>query len=130
MKKNPGYECILIINNNNNDEALEEVIKKFSDLITNSDGKISYSEAWGRKKLSYQIDKCAHGYYHLFYFTGNGALVKDLNLQSSYSDDVLRCFICSVDDMDESYNEFVELKNDPEKNLLKFQDVLNKGAQS
>ena len=128
MKKNPGYESVLIISNQLTDEELQNTVEKFAGVISANGGEIVHSEEWGRKKLSYPIKKINHGYYHLYFFKGGGATVKELSLQSSYDDKVLRCFTSSVDDLDAARDSFLELKNDPQVNLNKFLDAQNKRA--
>ncbi|HAM53260.1 MAG TPA: 30S ribosomal protein S6, partial [Nitrospiraceae bacterium] len=49
------YENIVILNASLSDEEIETTTGKIKDLITNSGGEILKADAWGRKKLAYEV---------------------------------------------------------------------------
>ncbi len=57
------YETIVIFNASLNDEATEAVIAKVSELITGNGGTVLKTDVWGRRKMSYEINKQTRGNY-------------------------------------------------------------------
>ena len=59
------YESVIIINPNVDEEGIKALVQKFTDLI-NTDGKLEKAEELGRKKLAYEVQKNAEGFYVVF----------------------------------------------------------------
>ena len=117
------FENIVIINSLMTDDDIQAKVEKICGFIKANKGTVVHSENWGRRRLAYPIKKFNRGFYHLIYFKGSGKTVKELELQCSYDEDILRCFTSSVDDIETSYNEFITLKNDPSINLNLFKET-------
>lgn len=111
-----NYEVILVANASQTDEECNQVFGSFKDIITNAGGEVKFESDWGRRKLSYEINKMKHGVYRLFFITGNGETIRELERQVSYSDDVIKHFVTCVEDLEKEYNDFEALKADPSKN--------------
>ena len=83
------YESVVIINPNLEAESIKALINKFSDLI-NTDGKVVSVEELGNKKLAYEIKKQKEGYYVIFKFEANPALISELERNYRITDAVLK----------------------------------------
>jgi len=83
------YESVVIINPNLEAESIKALINKFSDLI-NTDGKVVSVEEVGNKKLAYEIKKQKEGYYIIFKFEANPALISELERNYRITDTVLK----------------------------------------
>lgn len=83
------YESVVIINPNLEAEGIKALINKFSDLI-NTDGKVVSVEELGKKKLAYEIKKQKEGYYVIFKFEANPALISELERNYRITDAVMK----------------------------------------
>ena len=83
------YESVVIINPNLEAESIKALIEKFSNLI-NTDGKVVSVEELGKKKLSYEIKKQKEGYYVIFKFEANPALISELERNYRITDAVMK----------------------------------------
>ena len=53
------YELALVVNAKLEDEARAEVVEKAKGYITRYNGNVTEVEEWGKKRLAYEIQKCA-----------------------------------------------------------------------
>ena len=72
------YETIFITLPDLPDEDQQNVFKKIKDLIPQEGGTIVQFDEWGLKNLAYEIKKQTRGYYAYVDYTGNGALINEL----------------------------------------------------
>ena len=91
------YESVVIINPNLENEAVQALIKKFSDLI-NTDGKVDSVEELGKKKLAYEIKKHTEGYYVVLKFEANPNLITELERIYRITDDVVKFIVVRQED--------------------------------
>lgn len=87
------YEMLYIIANDISDEAKEAVIAKFENIVTKSGGSVEKIDKWGTKKLAYEINYKAEGYYVLMTFVAEPTLNKELERVANISDEVIRQMI-------------------------------------
>jgi len=90
------YEMLYIIANDIEDEAKEAVIAKFEKIVTDNGGSVEKIDKWGTKKLAYEIDYKAEGYYVLMTFTAAPTLNKELERVAGISDEVIRQMITKL----------------------------------
>ena len=84
------YEMLYVLDSALADEAKEAFVKKFEDVVTNSNGKVVSTDKWGVKKLAYPINYKNDGYYVLMTFEAEGSVVKELDRVAGLSVEVLR----------------------------------------
>ena len=53
-------------------------------------GKIRKVDRWGKKRLSYEIQKKQYGYYAAIEFEGDGSIPKELESEYNFNDKVIR----------------------------------------
>ncbi|HUV35416.1 MAG TPA: 30S ribosomal protein S6 [Patescibacteria group bacterium] len=92
-----AYECVYIL-----DPALEEIaVKEKTDrtreIITSRGGAVHKVDAWGKRRLACPISKRTEGMYTLLKFSGDNAILAELNRVFRFDDAVLRHLIV-VDD--------------------------------
>ena len=90
------YESVVIINPNLENEAIQALIKKFSDLI-NTDGTVTSVEELGKKKLAYEIEKHNEAYYILIHFESKPDALTELERVYRISDDVIKFIVVKKD---------------------------------
>ena len=50
------YEMLYILDASLSDEAKENIVKKFEDLVTKNGGTVESTDRWGVRKLQYPIN--------------------------------------------------------------------------
>ena len=95
------YEIIFIVKMME-EEAINAVIEKFKKLIANNGGTIDKVDAWGKRRLAYEIKDMTDGYYCLFYVTCEPACVAECDRVMKITDDLLKHMIVRVDEYSDS----------------------------
>lgn len=86
------YESVIIINPQLEEDAVKKLIEKFSNLIS-TDGTVNSVEELGKKKLAYEIKKQSEGYYVLYKFEANPALITELERNYRITDEVIKFIV-------------------------------------
>ncbi len=84
------YETIFVINPDLGEDETQNVITKFTGIISSQDGVQLKLDDWGRRRLAYKIDKFSQGYYVLADFAGMPAGVAELERNLKIDDRVIR----------------------------------------
>ncbi|MDR2267082.1 MAG: 30S ribosomal protein S6 [Christensenellaceae bacterium] len=87
------YQLLFIIDDEIEKDAKTALIDKFSDLITSLDGTIDSTEQWGKRTLTYPIDRKTKGYYVLINFTANANVPAEIDRQMRINDAIMRQMI-------------------------------------
>lgn len=72
------YEKMVLLLPTLSEEEVKEAINKISTIITDNGGEVLKIENWGKKKLSYKLNKQTMGYYVLFIFKAPAKTIKVL----------------------------------------------------
>ncbi len=91
------YEVMFIVKPME-EEATEAVISKFENLIATNGGAINKLDRWGKRRLAYEIEDIADGYYCLTLFSAEPAVVAELDRVMKITDEILRHMIIRKDD--------------------------------
>jgi small subunit ribosomal protein S6 len=83
------YETVFIARQDLSTEDLEALVGKFSKIITDEKGKISY-EYWGLRNLAFPIKKNTKGHYVLLNITATKQSVSELKRIMSYNENIIR----------------------------------------
>ena len=92
------YETIYIANPNLDDEALKEVVTKFSDLIKKQKGSIIKIDEWGKRKMAYEVKRFDKGHYVLLDFCGLPEMVMELERNLKLDDRILKYSTVKIDE--------------------------------
>ena len=120
-----GYELVFITDPEINDKDLTVLLSKFKKSLKDFGGKLVHEHVWGIRKLAYEIKSNEYGMYHVWYFSGSGKTVDELQRQLGYSDNILRNQIVKVSDLDIETNFFNELTKPKEKSEDNKNDLDN-----
>ena len=96
-KKLHNYELVLIISPEIMDEALATKIDNVSQLITEKGGVISKVEQWGKRRLTYPIERFTEGNYVLTQFALKPGLSKELEAKLRISEEILRHLLIRIE---------------------------------
>jgi len=87
------YEVVYIIKPEVEEDAISELVKKYSDLVANNDGEVVNVDEWGKRKLAYEIMKYNEGYYVLMEFKSSSDFVKELERLLRIDEKILKFLV-------------------------------------
>ena len=123
------YETVYIIHPAIQEGRLNDIVSKFKTKIESHKGEFFYVENWGKKKLSYPIDKQKYGTYIMCQYSLNGQIVKNISQDLELNPNILRYLVTKIEkeDIKEGANTLghIEEKNSskPAKSEPKFNKV-------
>jgi small subunit ribosomal protein S6 len=91
------YETTLIVNASLDDPQVETVITRVQDTITRNGGSVTAVNKWGRKRLSYPINKKTNGFYVNMEFEAPGTLLAPLERSFQLDELILRHLTIALD---------------------------------
>ena len=99
------YETVFILTPVLSDEQTKETVAKFKSLLTENGAEILNEEAWGLKKLAYNIQKKSSGFYFLIEFKGEPTLIDRLETNFRRDEKVIRFITVKLDKYAAAYAE-------------------------
>ena len=91
-KLNESYEAMVIYSLTNGEDAAKALIEKFKGMIE-ANGTLESVDEWGKKKLAYEIDDQAEGYYVLYTFNAKPEFPTEFERVLKITDGVMRCLV-------------------------------------
>ena len=99
------YETVFILTPVLSDDQAKETVAKFKKILTDNGAEILNEEAWGLKKLAYQIQKKTSGFYNLIEFKAEPALIDKLEVAYRRDEKVIRFMTVKLDKYAVAYAE-------------------------
>lgn len=97
----PCYETTFILSPEVTDDQRNTFLEKIKTIIKAHEGQVLSVEDWGRRRLAYPIVKETKGLYTYIVFTGNNALVAEIERNYRINEQIMRFLtIKLVDDFD------------------------------
>jgi small subunit ribosomal protein S6 len=84
------YEIMLLLDAELADERQSEILKRIRELVEQRGGSWQSDDAWGRRKLAYEIDKKGEAFYYLLVFDSDAETLDELTRILKITDGVLR----------------------------------------
>jgi len=97
----PLYEHVFLTRQDASAQQVEELTAQFKGVIEQLGGKISKTEQWGVKSLSYRLRKNRKAHFTLFNVDAPPAALNEVERQERLSEDVLRYLTGRVDEHEE-----------------------------
>lgn len=94
----PLYEHVFLARQDISQAQVEALTKEYSDVITESGGKIAKSEYWGVKPLAFKIKKNRKAHYSLLNIEAPPSAVAEMERRMGLSPDVIRFITIRVDE--------------------------------
>jgi small subunit ribosomal protein S6 len=91
------YEIVFMVHPDQS-EQVPAMIQRYSDIVTNVEGKIHRLEDWGRRQLAYPINKLHKAHYVLMNIEAPQAAIDELETSFRYNDVVIRNMIMRTKD--------------------------------
>lgn len=85
-----AYEILLMLDPELADERQDDLIARVRQLVETSGGTWRSHDAWGRRRLAYEIAKKQEGVYHLLVFESSGETLNEITRVLKIDDSVMR----------------------------------------
>lgn len=89
------YEVIFMVHPDQS-EQVPGMIERYSNLVTQKNGKVHRLEDWGRRQLAYPIDKILKAHYVLMNIECDKDTINELTNAFRYNDAVIRNLVLNV----------------------------------
>ena len=122
------YEATYIVHSALQEGRLNDIIESVNSSVKTAGGEILYSDNWGRKKLSYMIEKQKYGTYVFCQFKiADASKTQILNTEFNLNPNILRGLIVNIDETDilEKNNEVEDDKSTKDVKNSEPQNVEN-----
>lgn len=84
------YETIFITYAELPEEDINQLLERYIAIIKDRKGIVIKSEKWGRRKLAYEINKQARGYYVIIDYASSADVVTELERNLRIGDKILK----------------------------------------
>ena len=84
------YEVMIILSADLEERTVAPALDQFLGVVRDGGGTVEKVDIWGRRRLSYEIDKRWEGIYAVVDLQAEPAVVKELDRQLNLSESVLR----------------------------------------
>jgi small subunit ribosomal protein S6 len=84
------YEILLMLDPEVPEERQSEIVTRIRESIEKDGGRWDNEDAWGRRRLAYEIDHKPEGVYHLLTFAAEPATLDEVSRVLKITDGVMR----------------------------------------
>jgi small subunit ribosomal protein S6 len=97
----PFYEHVLIARPDISPQQVDALIEDVTKTVTDLGGKVSRTEYWGLRNLTYRVRKNRKGHYALLNLNCPAEAVHELERKQKINEDVMRYKTIRVEQLDE-----------------------------
>jgi small subunit ribosomal protein S6 len=97
----PLYEHVLLARQDVSAQQVEELTAQLKGIIEQMGGKITKTEQWGVKSLSYRLRKNRKAHFTFMNLDVPPAVINEIERQERLNEDVLRYLTVRVDELEE-----------------------------
>jgi small subunit ribosomal protein S6 len=105
------YEIVFMVHPDQS-EQVPAMIQRYSDIVTNVEGKIHRLEDWGRRQLAYPINKLHKAHYVLMNIEAPQSVIDELETSFRYNDVIIRNMIMRTKDAVTEASPMAAVKDD------------------
>jgi small subunit ribosomal protein S6 len=109
------YEHIYLARQDVSPTQVEEMTAALTAVITEGGGKVTKTEYWGLKSLTFRIRKNRKAHYTLFNIDSPSAAVQEMERQMSISEDVIRFMTVKVEALEDGPSAQMRRREDRER---------------
>jgi small subunit ribosomal protein S6 len=95
------FEAILLLSPEISNSILSENLKNFEENISSNDGKVTNSEDWGLRDLSYDINNFKKAFYKYYQLEINGSEIAKITKNLNQNDNIIRHLFIKVNEHQE-----------------------------
>lgn len=92
------YELVVVVKANLEEEAIKAEFEKVNELIVRFGGTVEKVDAWGKRRLAYEIQKMSEGVYNIITFTAPSTAPAEIESRLRIMESVLRFLVIRVDE--------------------------------
>jgi small subunit ribosomal protein S6 len=97
----PLYEHVFLARQDASAQQVEELTTQLTGVIEGLGGKVTKTESWGVRSLTYRMNKNRKAHFVMFNIDGPAAVVSEIERQERISEDVIRYLTVRVDELEE-----------------------------
>ena len=97
----PLYEHVFLARQDASPQQVEELTTQMTGIVTQLGGKITKTENWGVRSLTYRINKNRKAHFVLLNIDAPSAAIAEVERQERISEDVIRYLSVRVDELEE-----------------------------
>ena len=94
----PLYEHVFLARQDASAQQVEELTAQLTGVIENLGGKVTKTETWGVRSLTYRMNKNRKAHFVLLNIEAPAGTVAELERQTSINEDVIRYMTVRVDE--------------------------------
>ena len=91
------YELMVILDPDLEERTIAPSLDTFLNVVRNGGGTVEKVDVWGRRRLSFEIDKKAEGIYAVIDLNADPATMKELDRQLNLNESILRTKVMRPD---------------------------------
>jgi small subunit ribosomal protein S6 len=111
----PLYEHIVLARQDVSAQQVEELNNQLTEVLAQGGGKITKTEYWGLKSLSYRIRKNRKAHYTLLNIDAPAPAVAEMERQERINEDILRFMTVRVDELEEGPSAMMQKRDRDER---------------
>jgi small subunit ribosomal protein S6 len=85
-----AYEIMLMLDPELAEERQNEIVARVRELVEKRGSAWIGQEAWGRRKLAYEIARRSEAYYHVLHFDADPATLEEISRVLRITDGAMR----------------------------------------
>lgn len=97
----PLYEHVFLARQDASAQQVEEFTTQITGVIEGLGGKVTKTENWGVRSLTYRMNKNRKAHFMLLNIDGPSAVVAEIERQERISEDIIRYMTVRVDEHEE-----------------------------
>jgi small subunit ribosomal protein S6 len=97
----PLYEHVFLARQDASAQQVEELTTQITGVVTGLGGKITKTENWGVRSLTYRMNKNRKAHFVLLNIDGPSAVVAEIERQERINEDVIRYLTVRVEEHEE-----------------------------
>ena len=84
------YETLIVVKPTLTEEEINKQVELVKESITEQNGEVAAINSLGMRKLAYEINKNARGYYAVIYYKSPASAIAEIERKLRYNEDILR----------------------------------------
>jgi small subunit ribosomal protein S6 len=97
----PLYEHVFLARQDASTQQVEELTSQMTGIVEQAGGKVTKTENWGVRSLTYRMNKNRKAHFVLLNIDAPSAAVAEIERQERISEDVIRYLTVRVEELEE-----------------------------
>lgn len=97
----PLYEHVFLARQDASTQQVDELTAQMTGIVEQGGGKVTKTESWGVRSLTYRMNKNRKAHFMLLNIDGPAAVVAEIERQERISEDIIRYITVRVEELEE-----------------------------